>query len=260
MKIALIGAGNMGEAILAGTHRKHRLLVVEPRKSRQVFLRRKYRCVFGALDLVVKSADVIVLAVKPQDFPMVLAELATVPLKGKLVISIAAGVTTRFVEKALRQPVRVVRVMPNLPALIGEGVTAITRGSRATHGDLERATQIFSAVGATLIVKENMMNAVTALSGSGPAYVFLFVECLMEAARKTGFDDKEARELVYKTLLGSAHMLTKSSDNAETLRLMVTSKGGTTQAATDVFMKRDIFGVYSAGLKAARDRAKELSK
>jgi pyrroline-5-carboxylate reductase len=236
------------------------LLVVEPRKSRQVFLRRKYRCVFGSLDLVVKNADLIILAVKPQDFPVLLAELATASLKGKLVISIAAGVTTRYIEKVLRQPVRVVRVMPNLPALIGEGVTAVAPGSRATSRDLAMAKQVFSAVGTTLIVQEKTMNAVTALSGSGPAYVFLFVECLMKAAHKLGFADREARELVYNTLLGSAHMLVKSSDSAGELRLKVTSKGGTTQAAMDVFMKKNIAEIFTAALKAACDRARELSK
>jgi pyrroline-5-carboxylate reductase len=260
MHIALIGAGNMGEAILAGGHCKHRFLVVEPRKSRQVFLRRKYRCSFGPLDLAAKNADVIILAVKPQDFADVLAELKRVSLKGKLVISIAAGVTTRYIEKALRQPVRVVRAMPNLPALINEGVTAVAPGSHATSKDLAIAKQVFSAVGVTLIVKEKMMNAVTAVSGSGPAYVFLFVECLMRSARKLGFAESEARELVYKTLLGSAHLLAKSKDSVGTLRSKVTSKGGTTQAATDVFMKRDIAGIFAAALKAASDRARELSK
>ena len=261
MKIALIGAGNMGEAILAGSHRKQQFLVCEPNKARQVFLRRRrYRCVFGALDIVALNADVILLAVKPQDFPEVLAELARVPMKGKLIISVAAGITTRYIERALRQPVRVVRVMPNLPALIGEGMTALAKGARATSRDLALARGIFEAVGATLTVKEQMLDAVTAVSGSGPAYVFLFVECLMKAARKLGFVDREARELVYKTLLGSAHMLAKSSDSAGILRSKVTSKGGTTQAATDVFMKKNIEEIFIAALKAARQRAKELSK
>jgi pyrroline-5-carboxylate reductase len=261
MKIALIGAGNMGEAILAGTHRRHKFLVAEPRKERQTVLRRRrYRCVFGDLDVVAVNADVILLAVKPQDFPDLLAELARVPLKGKLIISIAAGITTRYIERSLKQPVRVVRVMPNLPALIGEGMTALAKGSRATTRDLALANGIFEAIGATLTVKESMLDAVTALSGSGPAYVFLFVESLRKAARKLGFREPDAKELVYQTLLGSVHLLQQSAESADELRVKVTSQGGTTQAATDVFMKRNIFRVYEEALKAAKARARELSK
>jgi pyrroline-5-carboxylate reductase len=261
MKIALIGAGNMGEAILAGTHRRHKFLVAEPRKERQTVLRRRrYRCVFGDLDIVASKADVILLAVKPQDFPDVLAELSRVPMKGKLIISIAAGITTRYIEWALKQPVRVVRVMPNLPALIGEGMSALAKGARATPRDLALAKGIFEAVGATLTVKEQMLDAVTAVSGSGPAYVFLFVESLMKAARKLGFSEQDAKELVYRTLLGSALLLDQSAESAGELRLKVTSKGGTTQAATDVFLKSGIFRVYDEALKAAKARARQLSK
>jgi pyrroline-5-carboxylate reductase len=261
MKIALIGAGNMGEAILAGAHRRHKLLVVEPRKERQAVLRRRrYRCVFGDLDIVVSNADVVILAVKPQDFPEMLVELARVPLRGKLIISIAAGITTRYIERSLRQPVRVVRVMPNLPALIGEGMTALARGDRATARDLTLAKEVFEAIGTTLIVKEQMLDAVTAVSGSGPAYVFLFVECLIKAAQKFGFSNEEAKELVYQTLLGSAHLLEQSAESADDLRIKVTSKGGTTQAATNIFMQRGIFRLYEEALKAAKVRARQLSK
>jgi pyrroline-5-carboxylate reductase len=260
MRIALIGAGNMGEAILAGVHTKNTCFVCEPRLERQAYLRKKYRVKIGPIDEVVKSAEVVVLAVKPQDFRELLVELATLPLQGKLFISIAAGVTTKFIEKSLRQPVRVVRVMPNLPALIGEGVSGITRGKRATPKDLKTAVEIFGSVGETLVLKEGMLDALTAVSGSGPAYVFLFVECMMKAARKLGFTETEAKTLVGATLLGSAHMLAKSADSAEDLRRKVTSKGGTTQAATDVFIKKDIVGMFEAALKAARNRAKELSK
>lgn len=260
MRIALIGAGNMGEAILAGIHKKHACLVCEPRIERQAYLKKKYRVTISPVDLAVKAADAIVLAVKPQDFPELLAEISTFPLKGKLFISIAAGITTRFIEKALKRPVRVVRVMPNLPALIGEGMAGIARGKRATPKDMKIAREVFQTVGDVVIVKESMLDAVTAVSGSGPAYVFLFVESLIKAARKLGFSEAEAKTLVYQTLLGSTHMLAKSDDSAATLRLKVTSKGGTTQAATDVFMKKEILGMFEAALKAARNRARELAK
>ncbi len=260
MKIALLGCGNMGEAILVGINKRHRCFVCEPRPERQRYLKKKYHVKIGPLAEVVEAAEVIILAVKPQDFPDLLAELAIRPLKRKLLISIAAGITTGFIEKAVKQPVRVVRVMPNLPALIGEGVTGITRGRRAMPKDVRSAADIFRAVWTTAVVRESMMDALTAVSGSGPGYVFLFVECLMKAARGLGFDEASARELVYKTLTGSAHMLEKSEDPAGTLRQKVTSKGGTTQAAMDVFMARDVAGIFEAALKAARARAKELSK
>ena len=260
MRIALIGCGNMGEAILAGIHHKHACFACETRAERQAYLRKKYRVKIGPVPEVVKAAEIVILAVKPQDFPELLAEFATLPLRGKLFISIAAGITTKFIERALQQPVRVVRVMPNLPALIGEGMTALTRGQRALPRDIKVAEGIFKSVGETVVVKESMMDAVTAVSGSGPAYVFLFTECLMKAARKLGFSDGETRTLAYNTLLGSAHMLAQSSESAEALRFKVTSKGGTTQAATEIFIKKDIAGIFEAALKAARDRAKALAK
>jgi pyrroline-5-carboxylate reductase len=260
MRIALIGCGTMGEAILAGILKKQQCFVCEPRLERQRYLKKKYRVKIGPLAEVVQVADVIVLAVKPQDFPELLAEIASRPVKGKLFISIAAGITTHFIERALKQAVRVVRVMPNLPALINEGVTGLARGKRATPKDIKVAESIFRAVGATLVVKETMMDALTAVSGSGPAYVFLFVECLIKVARKLGFDEKSARELVYPTLTGSAHMLARSKEPAGILRQKVTSKGGTTQAAMDVFRTRKITGVFEGAMKAARARAKELSQ
>ncbi|MBF0619016.1 MAG: pyrroline-5-carboxylate reductase [Candidatus Omnitrophica bacterium] len=259
MKIAFIGVGNMGEAILAGVHKKHACFACEPRAERQSALKKKYKVTFGMLSDVVKVSDVVLLAVKPQDLPDVFAEIRRLPLQKKLIVSIAAGITTLSIEKALGG-VRVVRVMPNLPAMVGEGVSGIAKGKKATPKDVVLAKSFFDAVGQTVVVQEKMIDAVTAVSGSGPAYVFLFVECMMKAARKLGFDEKEAKTLVYSTLLGSSHMLARSEDSAEALRLKVTSKGGTTQAATDVFMQKNIVGMFEAALKAARSRAKELSK
>lgn len=260
MHISLIGCGNMGEAILAGLHREHMFHIVEANPDRRQILKAKYRCTFADIAHAVKDAEIIILAVKPQDLLLVLEEVSAQVLKAKVVISIAAGITTAFIEKALKQPVRVVRVMPNLPAVIKEGVTGICKGKKAGTVDIKKAVALFSMIGETLVVKEEMIDAVTAVSGSGPAYVFLFVECMMKAAMKLGFKEKEAHTLVYKTLTGSVHMLASSADSAEVLRQKVTSKGGTTQAATDVFMNRDIGLTFDIALRAASDRAKELSK
>lgn len=260
MHISLIGGGNMGEAILGGLHHRHMFHMVEASPERRQVLKTKYRCTFVDIAHAVSNAEIIILAVKPQDLPLVLEELSASVLKAKLVISIAAGVTTAFIERSLKQPVRVVRVMPNLPAVIKEGVTGISKGKKAGAEDIKKAVDLFSAIGDTVVVKENMIDAVTAVSGSGPAYVFLFVECMMNAAMKLGFKEKDAKALVYKTLTGGAHMLTASVDPAEVLRQKVTSKGGTTQAAIEVFMSQDIRGMFEQALKAASDRAKELSK
>jgi pyrroline-5-carboxylate reductase len=144
--------------------------------------------------------------------------------------------------------------------MVGQGVSGICRGAKATPKDVAFTQSIFDQSGTTVVVAEKMIDAVTAVSGSGPAYVFLFVECWMKAARKLGFSEKEAVALVYQTLVGSTQMLLKGEAAPDVLRARVTSKGGTTQAAMDVFMAKDISGLFTAALKAARDRAKQLSK
>jgi pyrroline-5-carboxylate reductase len=260
MKIAFVGCGNMGEAVLAGIHRQHTCYACEPRAARQTALKKKYRVAFGMLADVVRAADAVILAVKPQDFPDVLAEMRRLPLGRKLVVSIAAGVTTALIERKLGAGVRVVRVMPNLPAMAGEGMSGLCRGKNATARDAALAKGFFDAVGKTIVVPERHLDALTAVSGSGPAYVFLFAECMMEAARKLGFTKKDARLLVYQTLTGSIRLLAQSNEPASVWRQRVTSKGGTTQAAMDVFLAKDVGGLFTSALKAARDRAKELSQ
>ncbi len=153
-----------------------------------------------------------------------------------------------------------VRAMPNMPALIGQGVTGICRGKHATPKDLNTARHILQTIGQILIVNESMIDAVTAVSGSGPAYVFLFVEQWINAAVKLGFNRSQAKQLVYKTLLGSARLLEKSEFDAAALRAKVTSKGGTTQAAMDVFSKAKFDQLIYKALLAAKKRAKELAK
>ena len=260
MKIAFIGAGNMGEAILAGLYKKHACVICEARAQRRAYLKRKYRvtCTDSLVEAV-NGKDIVILAVKPQDLPEVL-ELIRPSVRKQLFVSIAAGVTSGFIEKALGGKVRVVRTMPNLPAMVGEGITGVASGKFATPLDLRRAQELLKSVGPVVVVPEKMINAVTAVSGSGPAYVFLVVECLINAALKLGFTEIEAKNLVYQTLKGSAKMLLQSPDSAAVLRQKVTSKGGTTQAATDVFLGSGIESIFIKALAAARDRAKELAK
>lgn len=249
----------MGTAILERVHKAYKVMVCEPNKERARFLRRKYKVTTADLATAVKKADIIIIAVKPQDIDGVLESMSALAGK-KLVISIAAGITTSYLEKKLGAGVRVIRTMPNMPAQIGEGITAICGGKLVKNADIKLAQKIFSYVGKTIVVDESLIDAVTAVSGSGPAYVFLFVECMMKAAGEIGFDEKSAKELVYQTLLGSAHLLTQSKDSAAELRAKVTSKGGTTQAATDVFTAHNIEKTFIEALQAAKTRAGELAK
>ena len=256
--IGIIGGGNMGEALVKGLYSQHSIHVCETNAPRVKYLKEKYKgIVLGDLK-VVATASVIIFAVKPQDMELLLKQ---VPVgKDKLFISIAAGLTTKFFERHLGGKVRVVRAMPNMPALIGEGITGICAGKYAKGSDLKQAEALLGSIGQTVIVKESMLDAVTAVSGSGPAYVFLFVEQWINASVKLGFDQQQAKQLVYKTLLGSAHLLEKSQFNAGELRVKVTSKGGTTQAALDVFTKGKFDQLMNKSLFAAKKRAKDLAK
>ncbi len=253
-RIVIIGGGNMGEAIIKGLKRQVFVCESDPAKTKA--LAKKYKTVAIDLDQA-SSCDVIIFAVKPQDMGAVLAQIEN---KGQLFISIAAGLTTTYFEKHLGGKARVIRSMPNMPALIGEGITALSAGKYAKPQDLKLAQEILNSVGTTVVVKESMLDAVTAVSGSGPAYVFLFVEQWLAAAKALGFKQAEAKELVYQTLIGSAHLLKKSEFDAGTLREKVTSKGGTTQAALEVFAKNKFNQTVKNALFAASKRAKALSK
>lgn len=252
----------MGEAIIKGLVEKklftpNRILVCEADIKRAQNLNNRYRIDIGDLTTVIAQSSMVILAVKPQDMENVLSRITE---HDKLFISIAAGLTTQFFEKRLGEKPRVVRAMPNMPALITEGITAICAGRNATTADMKAAQSILETIGQVVIVKESMMDAVTAVSGSGPAYVFLLVEQWINAAVKLGFAPLQAKQLVYKTLLGSAHLLEQSPFDASELRAKVTSKGGTTQAAMDVFSKGKFDQLMHRALLAAKKRAKELAK
>ncbi len=261
--IGIIGGGNMGEALIKGLVGKKLfvpdgILVCENDFRRAQSLKEKYRISIKDLNTVIVQASVVILAVKPQDMEIVLSEITE--SDDNLFISIAAGLTTKYFEKRLGKP-RVIRAMPNMPALIGEGITAICKGRYATGIDMREAGRILSAVGGVLEVQEKYMDAITAVSGSGPAYVFLFVEQWIAAAKSLGLSEEDAKCLVYETLTGSAHLLRKASFTASDLRAKVTSKGGTTEAAMKVFFNENIFGnLMKDALYAAKKRAKELVK
>jgi pyrroline-5-carboxylate reductase len=208
----------------------------------------------------VAHCDIVIFAVKPQNIDEVLREVSFYG-KGRLYISIAAGIKTRRIEKALariRKP-RVIRVMPNTPALVGEGISAICKGRYATAKDVKAADEIFSSVGETVNINERYFDLVTAISGSGPAYFFYLKEALIEAAVRLGMDRATAKRLVSKTALGSARLLIESGHEPHILRQRVTSKGGTTEQAIKVFDHAGMKRIVEKAVTAAARRSKELS-
>lgn len=257
--LGVIGGGNMGEAIIAQCRQKYKIFVTEKDPVKARSLKRKYRVTCTDLAGLIKESAILLIAVKPQDLGDLLTQMVSVEQR-HLVVSIAAGVTTQFIEKRLPERSRVVRAMPNMPAMIGSGMTALASGRYSTKTDLRQAQRIFENVGHSFFVKESELDAVTAISGSGPAYVFLFMEHLTKAARVLGLSENLAEDLVLGTFLGSAQLIALKKISPSVLREKVTSKGGTTQAALNVFAAVALEKIFAAAAQAAFRRAKELSR
>jgi pyrroline-5-carboxylate reductase len=236
LRVAFLGAGNMGEALIKGLTQTGlvpagSITAADPRADHleQVAKRYGIRAVADNCTLV-SDADVIILAVKPQIMAAVLKEVASAVDEGKLLISIAAGVATRKLRDQLGKPARLIRVMPNTPALVLEGVTAIARAEGLRPGDLEAAQELFAAVGKVVVLEESAMDAVTGLSGSGPAYVAIAIEALADGGVKMGLDRATATLLAAQTMLGSARLILETGVHPGQLKDMVSSPGGTTIA------------------------------
>jgi pyrroline-5-carboxylate reductase len=263
MKITFIGAGNMAEAIVAGIVNKGvveaaDVFVTDISEARLTHFQMKYDVSTSNnnADSASKS-NVVVLSVKPQIFPEVWPEIEAALSPDTLVVSIMAGVPSSKIANG--KPIRVVRVMPNTPALIGEGAAGIAAGEFATEADLQVAEKLMGAVGATVTVKEEELHAVTALSGSGPAYVFHLLESMLEAAHQMGMEKGIARELALATVIGAAKLMQETGEEAEALRKKVTSKGGTTAAAIQTLEERGVKESIVAALLAAQARSRELA-
>jgi pyrroline-5-carboxylate reductase len=264
MKTGIIGYGNMGQAIIRGiiangAISRENLFVAERDKKKLDAARSK--CGINAVASnreLVENCGVIILAVKPGSAEAVLRDAAA-SLKGKLLISICAGITTKKLESYFKG-LRVVRVMPNLPAVISQGVSALSCGRFAAAKDKKTALSIFSGIGEVIEVKEGLMDAVTAISGSGPAYFFYLAERMIEAAMQMGIPRATAQKLVLKTASGSAGLMCRSKQGPRTLRQQVSSKGGTTEAAFSVFNKKGLDNVLMSAFKAAAKRAAALTR
>jgi pyrroline-5-carboxylate reductase len=261
--IAFIGAGNMGEALIRGllaakTVTPSQLVAADVRMERL----EEFEDEFGIRVTTdnaqaAGAAEIVVLAVKPQQVSDVLATLH--PRPSALILSIAAGVTTARIERELGNRPHVIRAMPNTPALIGAGAAAVCRGAHASIDDLTTAETILGAVGLTVRVEERFMDAVTALSGSGPAYVFRVTEAMIEAGVAAGLDPAVAHNLAIQTVYGAAKLLHDSGEEPGELRRNVTSPGGTTEAALQVMNDRQLTAIFTDAIAAATQRGRELS-
>ena len=261
-RISFIGGGNMAEAILSGMLaggliRAGDLVVADILQERRDWLGSKYGVnVTADNTAAVAGADVVVLAVKPQQALAVLGEMRGALSEAHLLVSICAGLTTQAL--AAQTAERVVRVMPNLPVLVGRGISAMCEGPGATEQDLDLVQWLFEASGKVGRIPEMKMNEITALSGSGPGYVFAFVEALENTASAMGFAPELARTLAAETVRGAAELAARSGQTPAELRKRVSSEGGTTLAGLAAMEAGGFSAAIAAGVQAARDRAAEL--
>jgi len=264
-KIGIIGCGIMGQSIIArlASLGKHgRIVAVDKDHRKTALVERRFAVkVTGDIAHAASGADVVILAVKPQDMDEVLRGLIGVVSERTLLVSIAAGVTTRHIESVFgRVKVPVIRVMPNMPAVIGEAISAISAGRYARASQRTVAKEVLSSIGETVEVAERRMDAVTAVSGSGPAYFYYLIESMIEAASALGLEHNVAERLVVKTALGSVHLLSILREEASRLRRRVASKGGTTEAALKVFESRRFKETIRKAMERAARRSRELSQ
>jgi pyrroline-5-carboxylate reductase len=274
--LVVIGGGNMGKAIVvggvnAGILSPQRVCVADPAAEK--------RARFGALGVQVVATTwdavtwlgsnasrpedgQVLLAIKPQSLVVCAEEIKQLrgAISGRIVISILAGASSSRVRECLGGDIHVIRAMPNLPAAIGKGVTALCVGAGASAGDAAFARKIFAGIGPAVVdLEESMMDAFTAVAGSGPAYLFYLAESMVQGAMRVGFSHADALKIVRGTLAGSAAMLEQSADEPSDLRAAVTSKGGTTEAALKVLNSKTVLQDFADAIEAARDRGRELA-
>lgn len=262
--LCFLGAGHMAEAIMHGLLKskiveKEKVVFTEIRDDRSEYIGKKFgiKKILSAEDAV-RASDIIVLAVKPQNMDEVLREITSSVNDQKLIITIAAGLPIQKYENQLGKKLRIVRVMPNMAALVGFGISGISAGRFAREEDIEVVKQMMASVGDYVELPEESLDAVTAVSGSGPAFFFFFMEAIQEAGVKLGLSHEVCKKLVEWTALGAGHLVQETKDAAKSLRKKVTSPGGTTEAAIEVFEKKGLKEIIVEGVLAAEKRSKEL--
>ena len=264
MKIGFIGGGNMAEALIKGARGKGQgardeILVSEPREERRRYLEQSYGIKTTASNKdVASSCNIIILAVKPQNMETALNEIKDSITEDKTVVSIAAGITLAYLSSRLKTK-KLVRVMPNTPALVQKGMTVMSLCECLPDTTMSAVREIFMSVGEVLTLPEKYMNAVTAVSGSGPAFFAFFIEAMIEGGINIGLDENDARTLAVQTAIGTSELL-ESGMSPSKLREMVTSPGGTTAAGLRAFEEKGFKDTVSFAIEAAKNRAEELGK
>ncbi len=263
--VGFVGGGNMAEAILKGVLKNgcapEQVALYEPASARAEYLAEKYQIRIAESNCqVVEKSELVVLAVKPQLLQLVLPEISQSWVAGKILVSILAGVTTTVLEQGFSVEAAVVRAMPNTPAMIGEAATAICPGKFTGVTELEIARQLFVAIGDVVEVNEQQMDAVTGLSGSGPAYIYSVIEALTAGGVANGLPEAVALKLATQTVVGAAKMVQTTAETPAVLRDRVCSPGGTTVAAVQVLEERGLSAILQAAVAAATRRSKELGK
>ena len=269
--VAILGSGSMGTAILSGMVRhgikKEHIKATTRKVESADALAKKFGVTAYATEyqpnansLAVEGAQIILLAIKPANVIEVLEQIKPVMAKDALVISVAAGVTTQTIESYLPESVSVIRAMPNTPALIQLGVTGVSVGSRTRSEQLAVAVELFSAVGKTVVLAESQIDALSTISGSGPAYVFYFIEEFISTAKAMGFSQEDAYLLVTQTFLGASELITQTQGDPAELRRAVTSPNGTTMKAVAVLEEGNLHELFLKATTAALARAKEISQ
>ncbi len=260
--LAILGAGKMGEALLSGLLRAGTeptdVVVTARRDERATTLRDKYGVTVSD-NATAATADTVLIAVKPQDMGALLTEIASVVTTDQLVVSMAAGIPTSFIERRLADGVPVVRVMSNTPVLVDEAMSAVSGGAHAREEHLARTESLLGHVGRTIRVPESQQDAVTALSGSGPAYFFYLVEAMIDAGILLGLPRAVAADLIVQTAVGAAVMLRDTGEHPVRLREAVTSPAGTTINAVRELERHSVRAALIAAIEAARDRSQELA-
>lgn len=264
-KISFIGAGSMAEAIIAGLINKR---VVN---AEQIYVTNKenearlneLKQAFNVVSLtdkeaVIKGADAVIIATKPYDVVDALHDIKDYIEEDQLVISVVAGISTNLIEQTLNKNVPVIRTMPNTSATIGYSATAMTKGTYATDDHVQIAKRLFEAIGTVSIIEEEKMHIVTALSGSGPAYIYYLVEAMQAVAKEEGLDENIAKELITQTVIGAGNMLQETNVKASTLRENVTSPNGTTEAGLNTLKKYNFKEAVQRCVKSAKRRSIEL--
>ena len=264
-KIGFIGAGNMATAIIngvitTGTYPAEKLFVFDVSKEKCDAMQEKGVGSFSSANALVKDCDVVFLAVKPQNFAEVLESVRDAVTMNTLFVTIAAGISTRYIKDAVGCDCPVIRVMPNTPLLLGQGATAICRSENVTEDQFALIQGFFASCGTVAVLDESQLNAVIAVNGSSPAYVYLFAKAMVDSAEKQGIDRETALSLVCQTLIGSAAMLSQPDASPDALIKMVSSPGGTTLKALDVLYENGFEGIIDKAMQACTQRAEELGK